>query len=78
MTQVPPSMREPKGDHNRRLSLGMSPEAFAAQAGISVDALRDYERTSPDGTFDLEVAARVGAALDRLEADPPTTQAVKN
>ena len=78
MTNVHPAMREPKGDHNRRLSLGMSPEAFAIEAGVTVDELRAYELTSPDGSFDETVAARVGAALDRLEANPPPTQAVRN
>ena len=49
MTQhVPPTMREPKGDHNRRLSLGMEPEAFAAAAGITPEQLRAYELTSPE------------------------------
>jgi hypothetical protein len=78
MTQVPPTMREPKGDHNRRLSLGLEPDDFAREAGVTVDQLRDYERTAPDHDFDLEVARRVGEALDRLEANPPATQRVRN
>jgi hypothetical protein len=78
MTQVPPTMREPKGDHNRRLSLGLEPDDFAREAGVTVDQLRDYERTAPDHDFDLEVARRVGEALDRLEANPPPTQRVRN
>lgn len=75
---TPPMNREPKGDHNRRLSLGMEPEAFAIEAGITVDQLRTYERTPPDGDIDLEVAQRVGDALQRLEANPPSTQSVVN
>ncbi|HWV21038.1 MAG TPA: hypothetical protein VN036_08425 [Devosia sp.] len=79
MTQhVPPAMREPKGDHNRRLSLGMEPEAFAAVAGITPEQLRAYELTSPDQDFDLDVADRVGWALERLEARPPGSQKVRN
>jgi hypothetical protein len=58
MTQVPPTMREPKGDHNRRLSLGLEPDDFAREAGVTVDQLRDYERTAPDHDFDLEVEKR--------------------
>lgn len=73
-----PSQRVPKGDHNRRLSLGMDPERFAAEAGITLDELRVYELSQPDEDFDLEVARRVGEALDRLEADPPATQTVIN
>lgn len=78
MTQVPPTMREPKGDHNRGLSLGLEPDDFAREAGVTVDQLRDYERTAPDHDFDLDVARRVGEALDRLEANPPPTQRVRN
>lgn len=78
MTAIDPSMREPKGDHNRRLSLGLDPDRFAALAGITTEDLRRYELTSPDEEFDLEVARRVGETLDRLETDPPPTQAVRN
>ena len=78
MTQIDPAMREPKGDHNRRLSLGVDPDRFAALAGISTEDLRKYELTSPDENFDLEIARRVGETLDRLEADPPPTEAVRN
>lgn len=66
--------RQPKGDHNRRLSLGLDPDQFAAEAGISTEQLRDYERTAPDHRFDAAVAARVGAALERLEARLPNSQ----
>lgn len=66
--------RQPKGDHNRRLSLGLDPDQFAAEAGISTEQLRDYERTAPDHKFDAAVAARVGAALERLEARLPNSQ----
>ncbi len=79
MTQhVPPTMREPKGDHNRRLSLGMEPEQFAAAAGITVEQLRAYELTGPDQDYDMDVADRVGWALERLEANPPNSQKVIN
>ncbi len=78
MTQIDPAMREPKGDHNRRLSLGVDPDRFAVLAGISTEALRKYELTGPDEDFDLEIARRVGETLDRLEADPPPTEAVRN
>jgi len=71
-----PSRRQPKGDHNRRLALGLEPEQFAAEAGITVEELREYEFTGPDHDFDIEVARRVGEALERLEADPPDSQKV--
>ena len=71
-------MREPKGDHNRRLSLGMEPDQFAAAAGITVEQLRSYELTGPDQTYDLDVADRIGWALERLEASPPSSQKVVN
>jgi hypothetical protein len=70
--------REPMGDHNRRLSLGIDIEQFAAEAGVSPDALRNYELTPAGAKFDLGVAERVGAALERLEANPPPTQKVAN
>jgi hypothetical protein len=78
VTQIDPAMREPKGDHNRRLSLGVDPDRFAALAGISTEDLRKYELTSPDEDFDLEIARLVGEALERLEANPPPTEAVRN
>jgi hypothetical protein len=65
---VDPRDRSPKGDHNRRLMLGLEREEMAAQAGVTADQLREYEFTAPDSTFDLDVAERVGAALERLEA----------
>lgn len=58
---------QPKGDHNRRLSLGMDPDRFAAEAGITTEQLRDYERTGPDHDYDPAVAERIAATLDRLE-----------
>jgi hypothetical protein len=72
------SDRQPKGDHNRRLALGMDVDEFALEAGVTADELREYEQTWPDHEFSLEVAARVGAALHRLEANPPATQKVSN
>ena len=63
-----PHQRSPKGDHNRRLALGLELDEFAAQAGASVEEVRDYEFTPPDGHFDISVAQRVGDALERLEA----------
>lgn len=75
---VNPTMREPKGDHNRRLALGMDIEVFAAAAGLTRDQVHEYEMTSPDHRFDLFVAERYGEALERLEANPPPTQLVRN
>jgi len=76
--QVNPTQREPKGDHNRRMSLGLDLDQFAAEAGITAKQLKSYEMTLPDEEFDLDVARKVGAALDRLEAAPPATQKVRN
>jgi hypothetical protein len=73
-----PTRREPKGDHNRRLSLGLDLDAFAAEAGVTALDLKSYEMTLPDEEFDLNVAQRVGAALERLEASPPASQKVRN
>lgn len=73
-----PARRQPKGDHNRRLALGLEADAFARLAGISAEQLREYELTSPDHDFDLEIARRVGEALERLEANPPSSQSVIN
>ena len=70
--------RQPKGDHNRRLALGLDIDVFALEAGVTVDELREYEQTWPDHEFNLEVASRVGAALERLERNPPPTQKVSN
>jgi hypothetical protein len=70
-----PADRQPKGDHNRRLSLGLDPEQFAAAAGITVDELRDYESTWPDHAFSPMIAERVGEALERLEAVLPNSEA---
>ncbi len=75
---IDPTQREPKGDHNRRLSLGLDPDQFAAEAGITTEQLREYELTSPDQNFDVDVADRVGKALERLEANPLASQVVKN
>lgn len=74
MSYQDPTQRQPKGDHNRRLSLGLDPDQFAAEVGITTEQLREYERTSPDHRFDPDVAARVGATLDRLEAKLPNSQ----
>ena len=73
-----PEQREPKGDHNRRLSLGLDLDEFALEAGVTPKDLKDYEMTLPDDDFNLEVARKVGAALDRLEAAPPAEQKVRN
>jgi hypothetical protein len=63
-----PRDRLPRGDKNRRLSLGTSREEMASAAGITVEELHDYEHTQPDRHFDFEIAERVGAALERFEA----------
>jgi len=68
------SGHQPKGDHNRRLSLGLDPDQFAAEAGITTEQLRDYERTGPDHDFDPGVAEKVSAALERLERHNPNLQ----
>jgi hypothetical protein len=74
MAYEDPTQRQPKGDHNRRLSLGLDPDQFALEAGVTVEDLREYERTAPDDSFDIVVAERVGKALDRLEAVLPNGQ----
>lgn len=66
-----PAQRSPKGDHNRRLSLGIDVDDFAAEAGITPAELRAYEFTDVDGSFDAAIAERVGRALERLEAARP-------
>jgi len=75
VAEVDASERVPKADHNRRLSLGLGPEQFAAEAGITVDELRDYENTWPDHPFSPMVAERIGRALDRLETMLPNSEA---
>jgi hypothetical protein len=70
--------RQPKGDHNRRLALGLDVDEFAAIARVTPDELREYESTWPDHEFSMAVARKVGIALERLEADPPLTQKVIN
>jgi hypothetical protein len=70
--------REPKGDHNRRLALGLDRDRFAAEAGVPAEDLKDYEESLPGDDFDLAIAQRVGLALDRLEAAPPASQKVQN
>ena len=77
-TPTYPSSRSPKGDHNRRVALGMDVDAFALEAGVTPEALREYEGTSPDHEFNVYIADMVGAALERLEANPPSTQKVIN
>ena len=62
-----PLERSPKGDHNRRLALGIDPEVFAAEAGVTTEALREYEMTSPDASFDPVIAERIGRALEMME-----------
>ena len=66
--------RQPKGDHNRRLSLGIDVDHFAAEAGIQPDALREYEQTGPGRRFDARLGERIGEALDRLESVLPNSQ----
>lgn len=72
---IDPTEREPKGDHNRRLSLGMDRDQFAAAAGITVEELQEYENTWPDHEFSPMIAERVGEALDRLENVLPNSEA---
>ena len=60
-----PHERLPRGDRNRRISLGVTREEMASAAGITVEQLHDYEHTQPDRRF---IARRVGAALETLEA----------
>lgn len=69
-----PAERQPKGDHNRRVALGLAPEDFAAEAGITVDELKAYENTWPDHSFSPMIAERIGAALDRLERVLPNSE----
>ena len=37
-----PDQHEPKGDHNRRLSLGLDLDQFAREAGVTPKQLKDY------------------------------------
>lgn len=74
-TPTDPVEREPRGDRNRRISLGLEPEQFAAEAGISVDDLRAYESAADDHMFSPIIAQRVGEALDRLEQVLPNSEA---
>lgn len=60
------------------MALGMDIEDFALEAGVTPEALRGYETTSPDHDFDVYIADLVGAALERLEANPPASQKVIN
>ena len=69
---------QPKGDHNRRVALGMDIEVFAAEAGLTRDQVHDYEFATIDHGFDEDVARRYQAALERLEANPPASQLVRN
>ncbi len=62
-----PHERLPRGDKNRRISLGVSREEMASTAGITVEQLREYEHTQPDHRFSFAIARRVGAALEALE-----------
>jgi hypothetical protein len=64
-----PHERSPKGDHNRRLSLGLDADEFAATAGITVDDLKHYEFADMDEISDPTIAQKVGRALERLEAN---------
>ncbi len=64
-----PQARSPKGDHNRRLSLGLDAGEFAATAGISVDDLKHYEFADTDEISDPTVAEKIGRTLERLEAN---------
>lgn len=73
-----PTRRQPKGDHNRRIALGLDLDQFSGEAGVSPEELRQYEITGPDHDFDVDVAWRVGQALERLEANPPASQIVEN
>lgn len=78
MRPIDPADRQPKGDHNRRLSLGIDIAVFAQYAGLTAEEVHEYEATSPDHTFSIEVARRYGEALEKLEADPPSSQIVQN
>ncbi len=59
---------QPKGDHNRRIALGLDIDQMAAFVGINGEQLHAYEATAPDHEYDAAIAARVALALDQLEA----------
>jgi hypothetical protein len=63
-----PQDRMPRGDKNRRISLGIDRDTMAKALGITPEQLHDYEFTQPDKHFDAEIARRVGPMLERLEA----------
>lgn len=77
-TLTDPADRQPKGDHNRRIAMGLDVDQFAAEAGVTTEQLREYEMTSPDHDFDVEVARRVGYTLERLENVLPNSEAAGN
>lgn len=77
-TLTDPADRQPKGDHNRRIAMGLDIDQFAAEAGVTTEQLREYEMTSPDHDFDVEVARRVGYTLERLENVLPNSEAGGN
>jgi hypothetical protein len=63
-----PHKRLPRGDLNRRLSLGMTLDEMAAEANVTPEKLREYEHTNPAAHFNTGVARLVGEALERLES----------
>ncbi len=69
-----PSERLPRADHNRRLGLGLDKTTFADVAQVTERQLTHYEMTHPGDDFDATVAARVGNALERLEAALPNSE----
>lgn len=77
-TYTSPEMRAPKGDHNRRLSLGIDIDDFAKEAGLTREQVHDYEMTPIEHNHDLDVAQKYGIALNRLEDQPPPSQKVRN
>ena len=64
-----PHKRLPRGDKNRRLSLGASRDEAAAALGITAEQLRQYEFTQPDRGFSPTLAGRIGALLEAMEAE---------
>lgn len=63
-----PHDRLPRGDKNRRVSLGLDRDEMAASLGITQEQLRQYEFTQPDRGFSADLAMRVGETLEFLEA----------